>query len=350
MLSMMVGPTDVPKVVLEAMMRPSISHRSPEYRKIHENVKKGLQTVFGTKEDVYILTSSGSGAMETAITNLFSPGDEVIVPVMGVFSKQFADMCDIFGLDTKRIEVEPNDAVTPEAIAELLTPNTKGVFVIHNESSTGVRNDLKAIGEVLKDHPALYITDAVSGFGGMPLEMDAWGLDVCLTGSQKALMAPAGLAFIALSKKAWEAYEKSSMPKFYFDLGKFRDFSDKNETPNTPAVYNMFALEKALELVAEEGIEQIYARQEENTRLLHEGVRKLGLDIFPKNDEIASRTLTAVVAKGRAKEIVAALADRDVIVNGGLPPFDEDVFRVGTMGFITNDNVREFLRQLEQVL
>lgn len=350
MLSMMVGPTDVPERILQAMMRPSISHRSPAYHEVHKRVSQGLKKVFGTSQEVLILTSSGTGAMEAAITNLFSPGDEVVVAVMGVFSKQYADMCETFGLQVKRINIQAGEAATPMQIVNALTPDTKGVFIIHNESSTGIRNDLQSIGEAIKDHPALLISDAVSGFCGMPIKMDDWHIDVCLTGSQKALMVPAGLSFIALSDKAWRASLNATLPKYYFDLSKFKEFSKKYETPNTPAVYIMFAIEESLEMVFEEGLENIYQRQEKNTKMLHNGVRQLGLDIFPVNDEIASRTLTAVVAKGRAKEIVSALAKRNVIINGGLPPYDEDVFRVGTMGFITPENVSQFLKELSNVL
>lgn len=350
MLSMMVGPTDVPVSVLEAMQRRSISHRSETYRQIHRRVRQGLQQVFGTKQDVYILTGSGTAAMEAAIVNLFSPGEEVVVAVMGIFSSQYADMCEAFGLNVRRIEIEDGDALSPDDLLQYITVRTKGVFVIHNESSTGVRNDIKAVASVLKNHPALLIVDAVSGFGGMELRMDDWGIDVCLTGSQKSLMIPAGLSFLTLSRKAWLRYDEARLPKYYFDLKKYQIFSDKDETPNTPAVYLMFALENSLDLMLAEGLDHIYSRQEENTQLLHQGVKKLGLDIFPKNQQIASRTLTAVVAKGLAKQLVAELAQRGVIINGGLPPHDEDVFRVGTMGNITPDQVKTFLNELEVVL
>ena len=163
-------------------------------------------------------------------------------------------------------------------------------------------------------------------------------------------MVPAGLSFLALSKKAWDRVEISNIPKFYFDLKKMKEFQEKNQTPNTPAVYNMYAVDEALKMIFEEGIENVYRRHEENTKAIINGVRKLGLDIFPKEDRYASRTLTAVYAKGRSKEIVAGLERNGIIVNGGLPPHTEDVFRVGTMGYVYKEDIDEFLVSLEKIV
>lgn len=347
---MMVGPTAVPDRVLQAMNRKSISHRSPGYCEIQARVSEGLKKVFGTENEVYTLTSSGTGAMEAAIQNCFSFGDEVVVPVLGMFSAQFAAMAEAFQLKVKRIEYALGEAADVETVMAHVTPETKGVFIIHNESATGVYNDLQAFGEALKDTDTLLITDSVSGAGGLEMKMDAWHIDVLLSSSQKALMVPAGLAFIALNEKAWKATKTSNIPKFYFDLNKAKAFYSKDQTPNTPAVYNVFAVDEALKMIFEEGLDHVYRRHEENTQAIINGVKKLGLDIFPKDEKRASRTLTAVYAPGKANEIVKKLAARGIVVNTGLPPVDNDVFRVGTMGYVYKEDVDTFLSALAEIL
>lgn len=348
-VSMMVGPTAIPERVLQAMNRKSISHRSKEYCEVHKRVREGLKKIFNTKNEVYILTSSGTGAMETAIQNCFSFGDEVIVPVLGTFSEQFAAMAEEFQLKVKRVNFELGEAADVNKVMEHVTPNTKGVIVVHNESSTGVTNDLEAFGKALKGKDTLLITDSVSGAAGIEIKMDEWGIDIVLTGSQKALMVPAGLSFISLSDKAWKAVEHSNMPKFYFDLRKMKKFQEVNQTPNTPAVYNVFAVDEALKMIFEEGLENVYKRHIENKNKIIAGIRNLGYDIFPKEEKYASNTLTAVYAPGKAKEIVAGLANQGVIVNGGLPPVADDLFRVGTMGYVYEDDVDSFLEALAKL-
>lgn len=346
---MMVGPTAVPDRVLKAMNRKSISHRSKEYCEIHARVREGLKKVFGTKNEVFILTSSGTGAMEAAIQNCFSIGDEVVVPVLGTFSEQFALMAEAHQLKVIRVKFELGEAADVDKVMEYVTPDTKGLFVIHNESATGVTNDLQAFGKVLEGKDTLLITDSVSGAGGLEMKMDEWGIDIVLSGSQKALMVPAGLSFISLSDKAWEATKSSNLPKYYFDLNKARKFQDINQTPNTPAVYNIFAVDEALKMIFEEGLDNVYKRHIENTERIIEGVRKLGYDIFPKDERYASRTLTAVYAPGKAKKIVEGLKDQGIIVNTGLAPIAEDVFRVGVMGYVYKEDVDVFLEALSKL-
>lgn len=346
---MMVGPTAVPDRVLNAMNRPSISHRSKEYMEVHERVREGMKKLFKTQNEVFILTSSGTGAMEAAIQNCFSFGDEVVVAVLGNFSKQFADMAEAYKLKVIRVEVELGKRAEVEDVMSHVTENTKGVFIVHNESSTGVFNNLEAFGKELKDKDILFISDSVSGAGGLEVKMDEWGIDILLSSSQKALMVPAGLSFISLSEKAWNRVENSDIPKFYFDLKKSKDFQEKNQTPNTPAVYNMFAVDEAMKMIFEEGLENVYKRHEENTKTIIEGVKKLGFGIFPKDEKYASRTLTAVYAKGRAKELVEGLKREGIVVNGGLGEIAEDVFRVGTMGYVYKEDIDAFLETLEKI-
>lgn len=348
-VSMMVGPTAIPDRVLNAMNRKSISHRSKEYCEVHERVRKGLKKIFNTKNEVYILTSSGTGAMEAALQNCFSFGDEVVVPVLGTFSEQFAAMAEVFQLKVKRVKFELGEAADVNKVMENVTLDTKAVIVVHNESSTGVTNDLEAFGKALKGKDTLLITDSVSGAAGIEIKMDEWGIDIVLTGSQKALMVPAGLSFISLSNKAWKAVENSNIPKFYFDLRKMAKFQDINQTPNTPGVYNIFAVDEALKMIFEEGLDNVYKRHIRNKEKIIKGVRELGYDIFPKDEKYASNTLTAVYAPGKAKEIVAGLANEGVTVNGGLPPIADDMFRVGTMGYVYEEDVDVFLKVLAKL-
>lgn len=349
-VSMMVGPTAVPERILDSMSRKSISHRSPEYMEMHKRVRDGLKKIFNTQNEVYILTSSGTGAMEAVIQNCFSFGDEVIIPVLGVFSEQFASMAEAYRLNVVRVEFPLGETADVRTVLSHVTPNTKGVIVIHNESATGVTNDIESYGKALKDTDILLITDSVSGAVGIELQMDAWGVDVVLTGSQKALMVPAGLAFISLSDKAWKATENSNIPKFYFDLQKAKKFQEINQTPNTPGVYTIMAVDEALKMIFEEGLENVQKRHTDNRDKIIKGVRELGLDIFPKDEKYASKTLTAVYAKGKSKAIVKGLENRGVIINGGLASIAEDVFRVGTMGYVYEDDVDTFLSALKDVL
>lgn len=349
-IQMMVGPTAIPHRVLKAMSRESISHRSKEYSIIQERVTNNLKKVFGTKQEVLLLTSSGTGAMESVIQNCFSPDDEIVVPIIGNFSEQFALMGEIYGLKVNRVEFELGETADVNRVMKEVTIATKGVFVVHNESSTGVYNDLEAFGNAIKDTNALLITDSVSGLGGLEMRMDEWHVDVALTSSQKALMTPAGLAFVALSEKAWSRVEESKFPKHYFDYKKASKFNEINQTLTTPAVYTVFAVDEALNMIFEEGLDNLYSRHRTNTELIIKGVKEVGLKLFAKDEKFASPTLTAVYAPGKSKYIVSQLAKKNIIVNGGLAPLTEDVFRVGTMGYVSENDVIAFLYALKQVV
>lgn len=349
-IQMMVGPTAIPHRVLKAMNHESISHRSKEYSAIQERVTTNLKKVFGTKQEVLVLTSSGTGAMESVILNCFSPNDEIVVPVIGRFSEIFASMGEIYGLKVKRVMFELGETADVDRVMKEVTSSTKGVLVVHNESSTGVYNDLEAFGKALKETNALLVTDSVSGLGGLEIKMDEWHVDVALTSSQKALMTPAGLAFIALSEKAWSRVEESKFPKHYFDYKKASKFNEINQTLTTPAVYTVLAADEALKMIFEEGLDNVYLRHLNNTRLIIEGVKKAGFKLFAKDEKFASPTLTAVYAPGKSKYIVSELAKRNIIVNGGLGSLAEDVFRVGTMGYVSENDVIAFLHALKEIV
>ncbi len=349
-IQMMIGPTAIPDRVLRAMNHISISHRSKEYSAVHERVTTNLKRVLNTENEVLILTSSGTGAMEAVILNCFSPGDEIVVPVIGKFSEQYAQMAEIYGLKVKRVMFEYGRTADVEIVMKEVTSSTKGVFVVHNESSTGIYNDIEAFGKALKDTNALLVADSVSGLGGLEIRMDEWNIDVVLTSSQKALMSPAGLAFVALSEKAWSKVECSSFPKYYFDFKIARKFNEIHQTLTTPGVYTLFAVDEALKMIFEEGLENIYIRNKNNTELLLEGIKETGLNLLAKDEKFASPTLTAVHVPGKSKYFISELAKRDVIVGGGMPPLTEDVFRVGTMGYVSKNDVTVFLHELKDVV
>lgn len=349
-IQMMVGPTAVPHRILKAMNQESISHRSKEYSIMQERVTTNLKKIIGTEEEVLLLTSSGTGAMESAIQNCFSPNDEVVVPIIGNFSEKFAKMGELYGLKIKRVKFELGETADVDRVLKEVTKATRGVFLVHNESSTGVYNDLEAFGDALKDTNALLITDSVSGLGGLEMKMDQWHVDLALTSSQKALMSPAGLAFVALSKKAWNRVEESKFPKHYFDYKEASKFNEKHQTLTTPAVYTVFAVDEALKMIFEEGLDNLYTRHHINTKTIVEGIKGLGLKLFAKDEKFASPTLTAVHAPGRSKHIVTELAKRNIIINGGLAPLTEDLFRVGTMGYVSENDVIAFLYALKSII
>ncbi|CCQ93103.1 Aminotransferase class V [[Clostridium] ultunense Esp] len=348
-VQMMVGPTAIPHRVLKAMNKESISHRSKEYSIVQERVTEGLKKIFGTTQDVLLLTSSGTGAMESVIQNCFSPNDEVVIPVMGNFSEQFALIAEIYGLNVKRVKFELGEAANVDTVMKEVNPGTKAVFVVHNESSTGVFNDLEAFGRALKDTNTLLITDSVSGLGGLEVKMDEWNIDIVLTSSQKSLMAPPGLAFVALSENAWGSVENSKFPKYYFDYKKAKKFNEINQTLTTPAVYTLFAVDEAVKMIMEEGLDNVYSRHRANSKLVIKGIKEAGLKLFAKDERFASPTLTAVYAPRKAKYIVNELAKKSIVVNGGLAPMDEDIFRVGTMGYVSENDVIAFLSAINQI-
>ena len=347
---LMVGPTAIPDRVLHAMNRQIISHRSPEFCKIQENVTKNLKKLFGTKNDVFTLTCSGTGAMETAIQNCFSPGDKVVGVVTGNFGERISTVAETFGLNVTRVKFELGETADVNKVMEYVDADTKGVLVIHNESSTGVFNDLKSFGEALKDTNAILVVDSISGMGGVEVKMDEWHIDVLFTSSQKALMTPPGVSFISLSEKAWNAVENSKNPKFYFDLKRAKEYYSINQTPWTCPVQTIYGVEEALNMIFEEGLDNVIKRHNKNANLVREGVKELGFSLLVKDENYASPTLTAVKAPGKSKVIVKALAEEGVIIGGGLKPLSDDIFRVGTMGYVSENDIAVFLYALKKIV
>ncbi len=250
------GPTPLYPPALHAMMASDIHHRTEDFRKVYKAVLADLKEVYGTANDVLCFAASGTGAMEASVSNLFSRGDKVIVCSAGKFGERWVEMARAYGLDVRLIEAPYGDTIDPERVEAALKaePATKGVFIQASETSTGAEHDVKSIGEIVKQTDAVFIVDAITGLGTMPLDIDGWGLDVLIGGSQKAFMIPPGLAFLSVSPKAWKLAESATLPHFYFDLKKEKQSGDGGESSWTPATSLILALAEALKYVKEIGM------------------------------------------------------------------------------------------------
>ncbi|QDZ39533.1 alanine--glyoxylate aminotransferase family protein [Euhalothece natronophila Z-M001] len=355
-LLMIPGPTPVPEKVLLAQTKHPIGHRSPEFSEIIGEINENLKWLHQTQQEVLTVTASGTGAMEAGIINFLSAGDRVIVASNGKFGERWADLAEAFGIKTDRVNITWGEVIDPEIIREKLEADTnkeiKAVIVTHSETSTGVLNDLETINRHVKNHgEALIIVDAVTSLGAVNLPIDEWGLDVVASGSQKGYMIPPGLGFIAVSEKAWQAYETSTLPKFYFDLGPYRKSATKNSTPFTPPINLMFGLQTALRMMREEGLENIFARHERNTRATREAVQALGLPLFAP-DHAASRAVTAVAPTTVDPEKVRSVMKKqfDISLAGGQNELKGKIFRIGHLGFISERDVLTVISALEAVL
>jgi len=349
-LYFMVGPTEIPDRVLHSMNKQIISHRSEEYYEIQDNLTKNLKKIFKTKKDVLTLTCSGTGAMESVIHNCFSPGDEVVVPVIGEFSERYAIIAKKLGLAVKTIKFDLGENAKFYKVMEEVSDNTKGVLVVHNESATGVFNDLKEFGKALKDTEALLICDSVSGLGGLEIKMDEWNVDVVFTSSQKALMSPPGLGFVALSDKAWDVVKKTKSSSFYFDFEEALKFNRLKQTPWTPAISLVIGANEATNMIMEEGIDNVYKRHKLNSKMVIKGIKNLGLSMFPKDEKYASPTVNTINAPNISRDIVSKLKEKNIIVSGGQGHLGHDTFRIGTMGYVTEKDVAALLYMIKKIL
>ncbi|MEC4986416.1 MAG: alanine--glyoxylate aminotransferase family protein [Oscillatoria sp. PMC 1068.18] len=353
---MIPGPTPVPERVLLAMAKHPIGHRSPEFSNLIGECNQLLQWLHQTQSDVLTLTVSGTGAMEAGIINFLSPGDRVLVGCNGKFGDRWAQVSEAFGLQVEKITAEWGKALDTEEFKAKLEADTnkeiKAVILTHSETSTGVLNDLQTINSYVKKHgEALIIVDAVTSLGAFDLPIDEWGLDVVASGSQKGYMIPPGLGFVAVSQKAWAAYETATLPKFYLDLGKYKKANAKNSTPFTPPVNLMFGLHAALKMMQAEGLENIFARHQRMTQATRAGVKALGLGLFAP-DEAASTAVTAVVpTSAEANQIRSVLKKQfDIETAGGQDHLKGKIFRIGHLGFVSDREVLTVLSALSATL
>jgi len=347
------GPTPVPSNVLLAMAQPMIHHRTPEYEALFIEVRAGLKRLFQTSQDVIPFTSSGTGAMEAAVVNTLSSGDTVLVLRAGKFGQRWEEICATYGITVIPLEAPFGETVAPEAFARALRehPGAKAVLMQHSESSTGVLHDVKGIAAVTRSTGAILIVDAVSSLGIADLPMDAWGIDLVISGSQKGLMLPPGLGFCALSEKAWRKTKSSTLPKFYFSLADELKYVAKNEVRFTPAVSIVVGLREALRMLEAEGLGNVFKRHDRLARATRAGVEALGLELFAK--AAPSPAVTAVAApKGLDSEQIVAAYSRsfNITIAGGQGEMKGKLFRLGHMGYVAEFDVINALAALEQVL
>jgi aspartate aminotransferase-like enzyme len=288
------------------------------------------------------------------VVNTLSPGDRVLAVVIGAFGERFAAIAQAYGAEVVRLEYEWGRAADPDDARRVLSrdPRIKAVLVTHNETSTGVTNPLKALAAVVREHERLLLVDAVSSLGAIPLETDAWGLDVVVTGSQKGWMVPPGLAFVSVSQRAWEAYREAKMPRFYLDLGRHKEALERGQTPWTPALSVLFGLDVALEMMEAEGLENIFARHARIGEMTRQGVKALGLRLLA-DERYASNTVTAVVVPDGVDERALRRLLEDeygVVLAGGQGKLSGKIFRIGHLGWVTEEDIRDTLDSLAQAL
>jgi aspartate aminotransferase-like enzyme len=349
LMLMIPGPTPVPENVLLALAKHPMGHRSGEFMQIMADVTENLKWLHQTTSDVLMLTSSGTGAMEAGIINFFSPGDRVLVIHNGKFGERWALVAKAFALDVVEVTAPWGQPINPADVQAALTADSakaiKGVIVTHSETSTGVINDLETIAKSVKAHGALMIVDAVTSLGATNVPIDAWGLDVVCSGSQKGFMIPPGLGFVAVSAKAWEAYKTAKLPKFYMDLGKYR----KDNAPFTPAVNLIFALQASLAMMKKEGLENIFARHHRHKDACQAAVKAMGLGLYAA-DGHGSPAITAVSTPDAEKIRSVMKKKYDIVLAGGQDHLSGQVFRIGHLGFVCDRDILSALAALEGTL
>ncbi|MBD3880457.1 alanine--glyoxylate aminotransferase family protein [Phormidium tenue FACHB-886] len=355
LMLMIPGPTPVPEKVLLAMAKHPIGHRSGDFAKIIAEVTEGLKWLHQTQNDVLILAASGTGAMEAGIINVLSPGERVLVCTNGKFGDRWAQICTAYGLNVEKVTAEWGKPIDPEAVRTQLEADSdkqiKAVIVTHSETSTGVLNDLETINSHVKAHGALILVDAVTSLGATNLPIDEWGLDVVASGSQKGFMLPPGLGFVAVSPKAWEAYAQAKMPRFYFDLGKYRKEAAKNSHPFTPPVNMYFGLQVALKMMQAEGLENIFARHQRHMTATRAAMKALNLPLFAP-DNAGSPAITAVAPIGVDAEKIRSVVRKrfDIVMAGGQDHLSGKIFRVGHLGYVSDRDILTAVGALEAAL
>ena len=353
---MIPGPTPVPETVLKAMGRHPIGHRSGEFQAIVRRTTEQLKWLHQTTSDVLVITGSGTAAMEAGIINTLSRGDKVLCGDNGKFGERWVKVARAYGLDVEVIKAEWGQPLDPEAFRSALEADSakaiKAVILTHSETSTGVINDLESIARHVKAHgTALTLADCVTSLGATNVPMDDWGLDVVASGAQKGYMLPPGLSFVAMSARAWEAYERSDLPKFYLDLGPYRKTAAQDSNPFTPAVNLYFGLEAALEIMQKEGLEAIFARHARHRAAAQAGMKAMGLPLFAA-EGCGSPAITAGAPGGiDAEQLRKAVKEKfDILLAGGQDHLKGKVFRIGHLGYVCDRDVLTAVAAIEATL
>jgi aspartate aminotransferase-like enzyme len=349
------GPTALPPTVREAGARQMINHRGPEFAAMLRRIVDGMKPFFGTSGDPVILSCAGTGGLEAAVVNTLSPGDRVLGVSIGAFGDRFAKIAQAYGAEVTRLDVEWGQAAEPAAVREALAAGGpfRAVLLTHNETSTGVMNPIPELAAAIREASpdSLILVDSVSALGAVPFAMDEWGVDVVVTGSQKAWMSAPGLAMLALSDRGWAATETASMPRFYLDIRKHRDSLGNGETPWTPAIAVVFQVDEGIRLMQAEGADRVFARHEAAAAAARAGLGALGFDLFADPARV-SRTVTCVrIAEGTDwKAVNAEVKRRGVVLAGGQGKLAGQVFRLGHLGSVTVEEILGAIAVLETVL
>lgn len=345
------GPTPVPEEVQREMAKPIIHHRTPQYKEIFAAVNETLKKVFKTERDVITFTSSGTGAMEASVVNTLSKGDTVIVVRGGKFGERFAEICQAYGLNVVPIDIAWGQAPDPEVIRKTLAGNkqAKAVFLNLCETSTATVYDIKAIGAIIGKTDAILVVDAISGLGADEFKMDEWEVDVAVGGSQKGLMIPPGLAFCALSEKAWDRVSKANLPAYYLDIRKYKKSLSQSDVPFTPAITLVIGLKKALSIIENEGVDAYIDRHRQDAEYVRTEIKNMGLEVFSKAPSYA---LTAVkVPQGiDGLNLIKVLKTKAITFAGGQASLKGKIFRIAHMGGITRDDLKHALKILKETL
>ncbi len=348
------GPTPLPERVVRAMSRPMIDHRGPEFAEILGGVVGGLKRVFQTSNDIVVLTASGTGGLESCVANLTSPGEKVVVAACGNFGERFIALNKAYGNEVVALEAEWGEPVEPADLRDVLAahPDAGIVFLTHNETSTGLTNPLRELAAVAKAAGRLVVVDGVSSVGSMPLEADAWGLDVVVSGSQKGWMAPPGLAFVSVSEAAWARQAEAKAPRFYFDWARLRAEIAKGMTPFTPAISIVFAVDEGLKMLFEEGLDQVYARHRRVADSTAAGLKALGFQLFAASGHRSATVTSALPMDGLEVAALRKLLREKygVVIAGGQGKMTGKLVRVGHLGAVSDGDTVQVLWAIEQAL
>lgn len=349
------GPTNIPEEYLEILGSDIIHHRTPEFRRIMKENNENLKKVFKTTQnDVAVLTSSGTGSMETAIVNFFSKGDKVLAVNTGYFGDRFRKIAEIYDLNVINLQYEFGESYKLEDVKKVISenPDLKGILATHSETSVGILNDIKSLGDLTKNTEILLVVDTISGLVVNEFNFDEWHVDVAIAGSQKAFLIPPGLAFVAISDKAKKAMETSDLPKYYFDLKQYvKYFEEKGETPYTPAIALILALNQSLKDLVKNGIENTIKQKHDLRKYVEEKAEKLGFKLLVKNEENRTNTLISVYREGIIiKSIIDALEEKGYTVTGGKGKYAESLMRIGILGQISKEQIDDFFVIFEEEL
>jgi aspartate aminotransferase-like enzyme len=344
------GPTPVPPEVLATLGEPVIHHRSPDFKSLFQEASARLGEVFRTDNEVLVFTASGTGAVESAVTNLLSPAERVLVVSHGEFGTRWQKMTAAFGCDVVEVTYPWGKAPLAEDVSQALAESGAGVaFLVHSETSTGVVSDIRSLVTACNDAGVISVVDAISSLGAVPVETDGWGIDVVVTGSQKALMTPPGLAFAAVSERAWAKVASATLPRFYWDWTKARASQEKGSTPFTPATSTVAALNTALGLLLAEGLEHVFARHRALGRACRAGAKAMGLDLYSPDDDSAAVLTGILTPRGiDAVELRLALRDRfGITIAGGHGDVVDRLFRIGHIGYVDIFDITTALGAIE---